>query len=211
VNRRGFLRMLGTGAAVGGVAAVAPSQVWPFRKIFLPQFWMPKPWFEVSREELTATMATFRDGLSRVAYPGSVNEALIEALQLEQFAKEIPDLMDIHKWERFAAIPGVEVHFEPTNPNNPSAVKCAEAATKVLNMRNGNRILFNDTDLDLSQWQAAWHGPDLVRGDMSLENLNRSEIIAGSLKEKPAYKLRRAARKLVDSLKVSNEDLGWDG
>lgn len=33
MNRRNFLRFLSTGTAI---AAVAPSQVWPFRKIFLP-------------------------------------------------------------------------------------------------------------------------------------------------------------------------------
>ncbi len=51
--------MLGTGTIVGGVAAVAPSQVWPFRKIFLPSFSMPKPWIEVSKAELDATMKQF--------------------------------------------------------------------------------------------------------------------------------------------------------
>ncbi len=140
--------MLGTGAAIG---AVAPSQVWPFRKIFLPQFWMPKPWIEVSREELTATMATFNRHLSRAAYPGPLNEASIQAIELEHWMKELPNLMS-------GAYPAL---FE------------------------------KQMDADM-KW--LWDHP--------------IEYVPN---KNPADMLCRVGSKFVDSLKVRNEDLGWDG
>lgn len=67
MNRRRFL-----GSLVG--AAVAPSLVWPFRKFFLPSIIQP-------------TLAeTF-------AYNGTLLESSIEAIELEAFAREIPDLL----------------------------------------------------------------------------------------------------------------------
>jgi hypothetical protein len=174
VNRRGFLRMLGTGAAVGGVAAVAPSQVWPFRKIFLPKF---------SRIDMLDARLW-----GRAPYLGPLFEGLeysplahIHALEMEAFAKEIPDLLYRHDrlYDMFKRETAMDLTMRPPF-RFPMRFK-------------------------------PWHGINFVQGDMSMENLNRSEIIAGSLNEKPAYKLRRAARKFVDSLKVRNEDLGWDG
>jgi hypothetical protein len=63
VDRRGFLRSL------LGVAAITalPSEVWPFRKIFLP----PAP---------------------VIVAPTLLDIAAIQAIELETFAKEIPDL-----------------------------------------------------------------------------------------------------------------------
>jgi hypothetical protein len=109
MNRRGFLRMLGTGAAVGAVAAVAPSEVWPFRKIFLPvqrffgwdwgfpgdvltiagcaenelngRFDMVDMTYWNSAGMRTATGAEL--GLSRAPYPGP--------LRLDFFNKQIAD------------------------------------------------------------------------------------------------------------------------
>jgi hypothetical protein len=230
MNRRGFLRMLGTGAAVGGVAAVAPSQVWPFRKIFLPL----RPTLEQLAERHLAAMLGVLPEYLTGTYPAlaRTQEQLnaIEALELEAFAKEIPhlikresamyELYKAHERITRANYLGLRIpmRVEAVNPDNASDVKCAEAATKVLNMANGNRIIYSDyiagvhyVDPKNFSWEEGLHGHDYVPGDMSMENLNRSEIIAGSLNEKPAYKLRRAARRFVDSLKVSNEDMGWDG
>jgi len=64
VDRRNFMRvMLGVAAATA-----LPSEVWPFRKIFLP----PAP----------------------TIYHGDL--AAITALELEEFAKSIPDLVFRH-------------------------------------------------------------------------------------------------------------------
>jgi len=62
-----------------GVAAATalPSEVWPFRKIFLPTFDLVEPEFV---------------GLSRLPYPGPLTEARVSAAELEAFAKQIPDL-----------------------------------------------------------------------------------------------------------------------
>jgi hypothetical protein len=78
MERRNFLRaMLGVAAATA-----LPSEVWPFRKIFLPM--TPTVW---SYEEFQEWL-----GLSKAAYPGALNEAAIQAIELEVFAKQIPDL-----------------------------------------------------------------------------------------------------------------------
>lgn len=72
MNRRNFLRaILGTAAATA-----LPSEVWPFRKIFVPhaiQLWGP--------EAIT------------VHGPLDIDLAYIEAIELESFAKEIPELI----------------------------------------------------------------------------------------------------------------------
>jgi len=92
MNRRNFMRaILGTAAATA-----LPSEVWPFRKIFLPgapQLWFPAnrvdnldinawglsrapypgPLFEVNSEELRRTFATFVENLDRVLIEPSGN------------------------------------------------------------------------------------------------------------------------------------------
>lgn len=78
MNRRLFLRnLLGASPAL-----VAPSLVWPFRKIFLPVVgpatWISDEWtkyfeppgpfgVEVSREELTRTLGEFKSGIGYLA------------------------------------------------------------------------------------------------------------------------------------------------
>lgn len=80
MNRRGFLRsMLGVAAATA-----LPSEIWPFRKIFVPE--NPVPLFPPG---------TY-GALSRAEYPGRLcvplSQQQITALELEYYAKEIPDL-----------------------------------------------------------------------------------------------------------------------
>jgi hypothetical protein len=73
MNRRNFLRsMLGVAAATA-----LPSEVFPFRKIFLPM---------ASRIIVPKGFAPYAVG---------INEAAIEAIELERFAYEIPDLIEI--------------------------------------------------------------------------------------------------------------------
>ena len=94
MNRRGFLRaMFGTGA----VAAIAPSQVWPFRKIFLP---MSRPGLHGILYYQSLPDAGTYIGLSRATYPGPLSVPLtsplsiaaVEAIELESFAHELPNL-----------------------------------------------------------------------------------------------------------------------
>ena len=221
--------MLGIGAAVGAVAAVAPSQVWPFRKIFLPAFkaeyWGLPTWVIGSDNPLARLMKVAEHTTGY--YPGmfgaypALTEASVEALELEHFAKEIPDLLsgqsamfEMYK-RQDARIMGLDrkrigmrvpMRFEAVDPSNADDVKCAEAATKVLNLQNGSRVLYETIP--------SLHGISYVPGDMSFQNLNRSEVIAGSLNQKPRDLVREVARDFRDSLKVSNDDLGfedWDG
>lgn len=64
MDRRNFLRsMLGVAAATA-----LPSEVWPFKKIFLPL-------------------------VPRIIVPDALNLATIEAIELSYFAKSIPDLV----------------------------------------------------------------------------------------------------------------------
>ena len=79
MERRNFLRtMLG----VAGATAL-PSEMWPFRKIFLP----------AGPKIIPGTYAA----LSRATYPGRLPVPLrcadVTALQLETFVREIPDLI----------------------------------------------------------------------------------------------------------------------
>lgn len=94
MNRRGFLRMLGTGAAVGAVAAVAPilpSEVFPFRKIFLPSFVRGRT--AIGAEHMADAARYSFAGLSRAPYPGPLREVTLEGVELESFAKSLPDLL----------------------------------------------------------------------------------------------------------------------
>lgn len=164
--------MLGTGAAVGALATVAPSEVWPFRKIFLPGWDAVRRWvgIDFGRNESTSAF-TFYDemgrimydmpggmrlanidnvpslgeylGLSRTPYPGPLNLAAAEAIELETFAKQIPDLifkdrtlykrlksanrvdmLDLSKWGRVQE--GHEWYF------NHDQAKAVDALTKEL-------------------------------------------------------------------------------
>jgi hypothetical protein len=92
MNRRGFLKMLGGGAAIGAGAVVAAPLVrtWPFREYFFGLFRRPSvqtfSYFEPSPltlDEILAANAQF----------GPLNEAAVQAIELEAFAKEIPDLI----------------------------------------------------------------------------------------------------------------------
>jgi TAT (twin-arginine translocation) pathway signal sequence len=77
MNRRNFLR-----AIIGTAAATAlPSEVWPFRKIFLPT---------------TPKLFPFVDSISGIVYPSAgrwLSIEQIEAIELEHFAKQIPYLL----------------------------------------------------------------------------------------------------------------------
>jgi len=72
MERRNFLRLLMGGAS----ATVAPSLVWPFRKFFLPSLWAPSTAVEL-----------FED----IEEYDALSMAAVEAIELESFAKQIPD------------------------------------------------------------------------------------------------------------------------
>src|ERR1700741_2073222 len=84
MNRRIFLgTILGAGAAV-----TLPSEVWPFRKIFLPSF---SRWFGITYTDSINGYEFV--GLSRSPYPGRPTLAEVSAVELEQIAKQIPSLL----------------------------------------------------------------------------------------------------------------------
>jgi hypothetical protein len=120
MNRRAFLgALLGAGAVVA-TEAVAPSLVWPFRKYFLPsnwaRWWIGLDWagnlqtgcippgslvttqgfthlsnngiWQVTDAEVTLFDKTIPD-----LYGHGISEEMVEAIELESFAKEIPDLI----------------------------------------------------------------------------------------------------------------------
>jgi hypothetical protein len=117
MNRRAFLgALLGAGAVVA-TEAVAPSLIWPFRKYFLPSNWAR--WIGIdfgypgmippgSIIETSGFTHVDRNGIWRVTDDGTQNiiwdkpipdlkyslaEEYVEAIELEAFAKEIPDLI----------------------------------------------------------------------------------------------------------------------
>ena len=117
MNRRAFLgTLLGAGAVVA-TEAVAPSLVWPFRKYFLPSNWMrwwagydwagnfqsgcipPGSMVETNGFTHLANNGIYRVTDSEVvlfdkALPDlRLAEEYVEAIELEAFAKEIPDLI----------------------------------------------------------------------------------------------------------------------
>jgi hypothetical protein len=130
MDRRGFLR------SMLGVAAVTalPSEVFPFRKIFLPP--MPK-WFGVDWGFGESTVVVTRSVL---------DEACIEAIELEAFAKEIPDLIfrstSLYKAfkkkgpisSRINSAFRVPVRFEAVDKSSTQDIVCADAANKILEM-----------------------------------------------------------------------------
>lgn len=81
MNRRNFLRL---SLGVATVTAL-PSEVWPFRKIFLPFF----------RPAIIAD-PTFA-GLEYTEL-APLSEAAVEAIELECFAKQIPQLVYGEAW-----------------------------------------------------------------------------------------------------------------
>lgn len=103
MNRRGFI-----GALLGTAAATAlPSEIWPFRKIFLPSA-LPLDYVDSIagiRYFTTQPRAYNSFNLPRSEYPGRLALPLsqqIQAIQLEKFAKEIPELfyreMPVYKY-----------------------------------------------------------------------------------------------------------------
>jgi len=82
MERRNFFRMM-----LGVAAATAlPSEIWPFKKIFLP----------ATPEIIPGTYAA----LSRATYSGRLPVSLrmsdVTAVELEAFAKRIPELFRNH-------------------------------------------------------------------------------------------------------------------
>lgn len=113
MNRRAFLgALLGAGAVVA-TEAVAPSLVWPFRKYFLPSNWMRwigvdvgciPPGSLVTTQgfthlanngiwQVTDAEVTLFDKAIPDLYGHGISEMAVEAIELEAFAKEIPDLI----------------------------------------------------------------------------------------------------------------------
>lgn len=91
MNRRRFLgTMLGAGAAT-----VLPSEVWPFRKYFLPFFYKPfsflPPFADLGQYPDYVCTSAFR----QQAFNGvwRVDEASIQAIELENVREQIPDLL----------------------------------------------------------------------------------------------------------------------
>jgi hypothetical protein len=82
MDRRNFLRFLSTGSAV----AVAPSLVWPFRKIFLPAIY-PAPW-----GKLNVRPPDIYDQPGIFAGAEITYLAAIRACELEKFAKGLPNI-----------------------------------------------------------------------------------------------------------------------
>lgn len=131
MNRRGFLRFLGGGAALGAVAAVAPSQVWPFTKIFLPRGRI------IVRPPLDQLAAQHYSAMESFAVNNWISEADIQAIELESFAKEIPSLFnrDNALYRRF------KEHQE--------AVLLEAAGIRIpqqMRLANGSKIVFEPAD-----------------------------------------------------------------
>lgn len=128
MNRRGFLRFLGGGAALGAVAAVAPSQVWPFTKIFLPRGRI------IVRPTLDQLAAQHYSAMESFA----VNHwADIQAIELESFAKEIPSLFNRDN--------ALYRHFE----EHQEAVLLEAAGIRIpqeMRLANGSKIVFEPAD-----------------------------------------------------------------
>lgn len=121
MNRRGFLRFLGTGAAVG---AVAPSEVWPFRKIFLP---VENPYLPAG---YAANLLKMQERLDAV-----------QAIELEFFAHEVPDLLRLYRHPFPRPAFRVPLHVEMRNASkivlepadaDPRSAESAVAFSKVL-------------------------------------------------------------------------------
>jgi hypothetical protein len=175
MNRRGFLRMLGTGAAIGGVAAVAPSQVWPFRKIFLPL----RPTLQQLMDQHMAAMMEVLPGHLTGTYPalyGSVLYDRPDAVRLENI--QVPNLE-----------PGQYLALD----RRRYTLTRAAAAQQAL-------IAQMDSD---QKW--FWKQP------LAAQRAGFIEVDTDPMFSKPRVLAKNAARKFVDSLKVRNEDLGWDG
>ena len=105
MNRRNFLRSMMGVSAAGIVAPLLPSQVWPFRKIFLPaqsrvdfmdlRYWgksamlpiqdlpMPPDFFVAYIDEMMGPVADFLTGTIPTLY-GPRHSALLER-KLENF------------------------------------------------------------------------------------------------------------------------------
>jgi hypothetical protein len=84
MDRRKFLGFL-----AGGSVAVAPSLLWPFRKIFLPIVTVAEPL------ELLAWHSPV--GLFTQDEITPLEEYAVQAIELEAFAKSIPDLFFRHR------------------------------------------------------------------------------------------------------------------
>jgi hypothetical protein len=121
-----------------GVAAATalPSEIFPFRKIFLPTT-MPK-WLGMDWGRGSGVVYT-------------LNEAGVEAIELEMFAKEIPDLIyhssSMYSLFRRARYPGplnfikdqgfrVPVRFEAVDKTSEQHISCAETANRLFGTEN---------------------------------------------------------------------------
>lgn len=90
MNRRNFFRLL---AGAGATAAIPPSMVWPFRKIFLPPTLTPFeygifPWVDDGLNEFF--------GLTRMPYPGPLDpfEAAVQRIELNEYTMQIRKMFE---------------------------------------------------------------------------------------------------------------------
>ena len=96
MDRRLFLRSLVGGSAV----ALAPSLVWPFRKIFLPAITIPFDSFWYHTWKIHNT-------------PDAFAVAAVQAVELEAFAKELP--MIFYKNDRIYSLfkkGPIDIHWD---------------------------------------------------------------------------------------------------
>ena len=187
--------MLGTGATMGAVAAVAPSQVWPFKKIFLPTMrFFGWDWgYQDSIAQIVYAKHNGRIDMldvsiwRRAPYPGPLSQpATIERLteaELVYFAKGLPDLVsrDQTLYKYFKESRSIEMVCPPQQAD----------AWKNLARRPAFRV------------------PMRMENERWINNADHSAgyVVEDNLSQKPSQVLRAAGRKLRDSLGLDNSSL----
>jgi hypothetical protein len=143
MNRRGFLKMLGGGAAIGAGAVVAAPLVrtWPFREYF----------FGLFRRQSVQTFSyvepaplTLDEILAANAQFGPLNLAAVQAYELEAFAKGIPDLIYSSKNPIYRLLKThIREHRDYVESDGRvDILDLSEWEPGEVRMRNGSKIIF---------------------------------------------------------------------